>query len=129
MGENLNEAELPTTTNPFERFVVFMLQKLDKRTGAIERNVSDIIETQTFLVNQMVTHDELREFGTDLNDEITTDLKNYTSAEFTKYRNEITALIKKCDGRADDTVAMLGRRKVLDKNDSQILLKTSPFTI
>jgi len=118
MGENLNEAELPIATNPFERFVIFMLQKLDNRTITIERNVNDIIETQAFLVSQMVTHDELDEkletkldakldaklskFGATLKEEITTDLKTYFTSVFENNRKEIQALLKKCDRRTDE---------------------------
>ena len=151
MGENLNEAELPIATNPFERFVIFMLQKLDSRTITIERNVSDIIETQVFLVNQMVTHDELEtkleeklekkleeklekklnaklsKFGATLKEEITTDLKTYFTFVFEKDREEIRALIKKCDGRTDDITVTLERKKVISVHESQNLLRTSPF--
>lgn len=139
MGENLNEAELPIATNPFERFVIFMLQKLDNRTITIERNVNDIIETQSFLVSQMVTHDELEtkleekldaklsEYGTVLKEEITTDLKTYFTFVFEKDRDDIRALLKKCDGRTDDTIVTLERKKIINASESRGLLITSPF--
>src|SRR3989338_1509061 len=140
MLQGATAAVIPAPQNPFEAFVINALT-------CLMRNVEDLIETQQYLVSVVVTHDELhdvleerlgvfkQELKTELKTELTTelsveigeDVKAHTTKMFSEFRDEIRSLLKKCDGRTDDVVVTLERKKIVTPTESKILLKTSPF--
>ncbi len=117
----------------FEEYVIKSLTTLTTKVENLERNTADIIETQAFLVSETVTHDELdeklAEFGKDLKDEITTDLKTHVSVECEKVREDVMRLVKKSDGRTDDVVVTLERKKIISRSECVSMLNTSPFAV
>lgn len=123
-------------SSAFETHVIEQFKQTAESFKKLEQKTDDIIENQQFMMDQIMTHDELDElldtklgeFGANLKAEITSDLKFHTTIECGKINDNLTALIKKCDGRTDDVVVTLERKKVIDPCESLDLLQTSPFT-
>ncbi len=121
----------PEPTSAFEKYVIESFSRTDESFKKLDSKIDDVIENQQFMMDQMVTHDELDEkldeFGANLKAEITSDLKTHTTIECGKINDNVTALIKKCDGRTDDVIVTLERKKVISSSESGGMLRTSPF--
>ncbi len=122
---------MPEPTTPFEAFVINSLTTLTT-------NVNDIIDTQTFLVSQTVTHVELKETLVEMKNELQTKFKSdiahakteimdHTSRECRRTATDDYTRAKQVDARTTKLSEKLREKKVLTHTDHNTLLTHSPF--